>query len=180
MRTFISIDLPREAIAEIERIQMIIKKKNIFTGKFTEPENLHITLKFLGEISDETLEKVKKALKEIKFPEFEAKLGDAGIFSESFIRIIWVKLNGKGNFDLQKQIDEKLKDIFPVESRFMSHITIARVKKVPDKPGFLKYLESIKPKEIKFLVNEFSLKKSELKSEGPVYSDIEVYPARNS
>ena len=175
MRVFISIDLPREVINEIVRIQEAIRKKNIFTGRFTEPENLHITLKFLGEIPEETLKKVKEAMKEIKFSEFEAKLGKAGIFSESFVRIIWIKLNGKGNFDLQKQIDEKLKDIFLPEARFMSHVTIARVKKVHDKPSFLKYLESIKPKEIEFQVKEFSLKKSELKPEGPVYSDIENY-----
>lgn len=50
-RTFICIDFPTEVIKEAARIQALIDKQN-FTGKLTEPENLHITLKFLGEIDD--------------------------------------------------------------------------------------------------------------------------------
>jgi 2'-5' RNA ligase len=50
IRSFIAIELPREAINYIKQLQGLIKKQNLFTGKFTEPENLHLTLKFLGEI----------------------------------------------------------------------------------------------------------------------------------
>ena len=53
MRCFIGIDLPVEATKEIERLQRIIKPH--FVGKATSSENLHLTLKFLGEIEDNTL-----------------------------------------------------------------------------------------------------------------------------
>ena len=176
MRTFISLDLPKEIIEEIVKIQKLIKKQSLFTGKFIESENLHLTLKFLGEIDEEKVEEVKKRLKSIKIEkEIFAELGEAGVFSKSFVKIIWIKLNGKGIFELQKQIDDKLKDLFPVEERFMSHITIVRVKHTGDKKGLLDYLKSVKPKGIKFLVKEFSFKKSELKPEGPVYESIEDY-----
>ena len=92
-RCFIAIDLPREAIAVIKYFQEIIKKKNLFTGKFTEPENLHLTLKFLGEIDDDKIEEIKKRLGEIKFNNFEASLGEIGVFSKRVVRIVWVKLN---------------------------------------------------------------------------------------
>ena len=59
MRTFIALDLPVEAVREIENIQNKLKKKVLFTGKFTERDNLHFTLKFFGEISDEKVEEVK-------------------------------------------------------------------------------------------------------------------------
>ncbi len=175
VRCFIALDLPREAINCIKDVQKLIEKQNIFTGKFTETENLHLTLKFLGEIDEDKIEEVKKKLREIKFNEFEAELGEVGIFSEKFIKIVWMKLNGKGVFDLQKQIDCKLEDLFKPEGRFMSHITITRVKNVSDRKKFLEYIKNIKVKKIKFKVEKFFLKKSELLAEGPVYEDLEEY-----
>ena len=61
MRCFIGIDLSFEATKEIERLQKIIKPH--FVGKTTSNKNLHLTLKFLGEIEDATLNEVKKKLK---------------------------------------------------------------------------------------------------------------------
>ena len=58
MRCFIGIDLSVEATKEIERLQIIIKPH--FVGKTTSSENLHLTLKFLGEIEDATLDEIKK------------------------------------------------------------------------------------------------------------------------
>lgn len=176
MRAFISIELPREIINEVKKIQELIKKQNIFTGKFTESENLHLTLKFLGEIEDDKIEKVKKRLEGIKLgKEIFVELGDVGIFSKSFVRIIWVKLVGKGVFQLQKEIDKSLSGLFEKEERFMSHITIARVKKVSDKKKLFGYLKSFKPRKVTFGVNKFYLKKSDLFLEGPVYTDIKEY-----
>ena len=179
MRTFIALDLPREAINEIKGIQKILKNKTLFTGKFTEPENLHLTLKFLGEVDEDKIKEIKKRLKEIKIEGFYIEVGDVGVFTKSFIKIIWIKLNGKGIFQLQKEIDERLEDLSEKEKRFMGHITIARVKHVSDKKSFLEYLKSVKPKKIKFYCNKFYLKKSELKSEGPVYTDLEEYTLFN-
>jgi RNA 2',3'-cyclic 3'-phosphodiesterase len=174
-RVFVAVDLPREAINEILRIQNIIKKKTLFTGKLTEGENLHLTLKFFGEITEEQINEIKIRLKDIKFNEFIARTGELGVFNPDFIKIIWIKLNGRGIFELQKEIDKKLSDLFLPENRFMSHITIARVKNVGDKKAFVGYLTSIKPKEIEFSVDKFFLKKSELAPLGPKYEDIETF-----
>ncbi|MDD5191818.1 MAG: RNA 2',3'-cyclic phosphodiesterase [Candidatus Nanoarchaeia archaeon] len=174
-RCFIAIDLSREAINSIKEIQKLLKKQSLFNGKFTEPENLHLTLKFLGEISDDKIKEVKKKLQEVSFEEFEAGLGEVGVFSKKFIKIIWIKLKGNGIFELQKQIDEKLMDLFPVEDRFMSHITISRVKTVGDKKALLDYVSKVKTENIKLKVDKFFLKKSELKPEGPVYEDLGAY-----
>jgi 2'-5' RNA ligase len=59
-----------------------MKKKNFFYGKFTEPENLHLTLKFLGEIQESKVHEIQKKLKEIKFKIFDASLGEIGFFSK--------------------------------------------------------------------------------------------------
>ncbi len=182
MRCFICIDLPREIINEAERIQHELKKKNIFIGKFVEGENLHLTLKFLGEINEEKVEEVKRRLKEIKFKSFMAYLGELGVFSSNFIRIVWMHILGKKVEELQGLIDESMKEIgFDKESqsksryssrqhgRFMSHLTIARVKAVKDKRLFLEELNKIKTQNLGWKVNEFYLMKSELKPEGAVY-----------
>lgn len=172
-RCFIALDLPREIINEIKGIQELIKKKTLITGRYTDTENLHLTLKFLGEIEDEKIKEIRKRLKEIKFNSFNAELGEVGVFSKKFIKIIWIKL--KGAEKLQKEIDNKLKGLFESENRFMSHITITRVKYVENRKELIEYLKSIKPKKNKFKVKVFFLKKSELLSEGSVYSDIEKY-----
>jgi len=176
-RAFIAIDFSEidEVLREIIRVQEEVSKVK-FKGKLTEPENLHLTLKFLGEIDEDKLEEVKKRLREIKFKEMELKLGSIGTFSiRGNPRIVWIKVEGEGIWELQKQIDDKLKDLFKPEERFMGHLTVARVKYVGEKKEFNERIKKIGVKEIKFKLGEFKLKKSELKPLGPVYTDIEKY-----
>ena len=170
MRIFIAIDLPEDVKEEIKKIQNILPD---FSGKKTELQNLHLTLKFLGEIEEDTLEKVKNKLKEIKFKKFKAKLSKIGVFNENFIKIIWVKLENCD--ELQKEIDKKLADLFKEEERFMSHVTIARVKSIRNKKKFLEELKKIKTKEVEFEVEEFKLKESRLRDQGSEYKDLEIY-----
>lgn len=173
-RCFISLDLPCEIVNEIRRIQKLIGKQVLFNGKFTEPENLHLTLKFLGEINDNKINEVKRGLREVRFSEFDAELGDVGVFSKQFVKIIWVELLGEV-FELQKRVDGVLEGLFNQEERFMSHITIARVKSVSDKKVLIEYLDGVKPSKIKFRVDRFFLRSSELLPEGPVYKVVERF-----
>jgi 2'-5' RNA ligase len=176
IRCFIAVDFPREITEEIKRIQKEIEKKNLFHGKFTEPENLHLTLKFLGEIDKEKTEKVKENLREIKIDKFRASLGDLGVFSTHFIKIIWIKILGSDILKLQKLVDDCVSESgFKPEERFMSHLTIARVKSLKNRKLFLQELNKVKPAKLKFDVDCFYLMKSELKPEGAEYSVIERY-----
>lgn len=174
-RCFIAIDFNDDVIKEIARVQELLGKK-VFHGKMTEPENLHLTLKFLGEIDGLKLEKVRESLREIKFKGFIGHLGEIGTFSyHGNPRIVWIKVNGKEVWDLQKLIDVSLKDLFGLEERFMSHLTVARIRYAEDKEGFNEYVGKIGVKRIKFPVKSFKLMKSELDEIGPRYSVIEEY-----
>jgi len=133
-----------------------------------------LTLKFLGEIDDEKIRKIKEKLKGISFPYFETEIDEMGIFSEKFIKIIWLKLGGDEIFELQKKIDEVLSGLFESEERFMSHITIARVKKC-DRKKLLDFVENFKIEKTRFAVDKFYLKESKLFPEGPKYSIIEEF-----
>ena len=178
-RAFIAIEFPDNVIKEIARLQQLIQKNQKFTGKLTELENLHLTLKFLGEIDKEKLEKVKSALSKIRFKEFNSYLEYAGTFSRfNSPKIVWLKIGGSGILKLQKQIDEALKEIFKPEERFMSHLTITRIKYVSDKKDFVEYVKHLSIQKINFNVKEFKLKSSELIPMGPVYTTIEEYPAK--
>lgn len=177
-RAFICIEFSDEAIKEIARVQEMLSKVK-FTGKLTEPENLHLTLKFLGEIDEDKLEKARKEIKKIDFSTMNLKLGKIGTFSiRGNPRIVWIKVEGKVLYELQKRIDDCLKGLFASEERFMGHLTIARIKYAKDKKGFLSHIESIHVKPVAFSVSKFSLKKSELKPIGPTYTDIEVIESK--
>jgi len=172
VRAFIAVEFPDEIVKEIARVQGVLETRK-FTGKLTELGNLHLTLKFFGEISETKVKEVKKRLSKIEFGEFEASLGEAGTFARrGNPRIVWIKVNGRGMFNLQKAIDEALDGLFDKEERFMSHLTIARVKYVKDGKDFIEYVRKISVKGLKFNVKEFKLKKSELREIGPDYETL--------
>ncbi len=170
LRTFISIDLPRRVQREIKKLQDDLPG---FEGKRTELENSHLTLKFLGEIGGEKVEEIKKKLLEIKFPKFETEIDEIGVFSPKFVKIVWVHL--RNCYGLQKVVDKALSGLFKEEERFMSHVTIARVRFLKNKNYFLGELKKVKIPKIKFKVDKFTLKKSTLTPEGPLYETLEEY-----
>lgn len=171
MRAFLAIEIPEE----INKLFRDIQKKFQRLGKikFTK-EPYHLTLKFLGEINEEQVEKIKELFKEIKFKPFELELTELGVFpNENNIRVIWVGVEGKVN-ELQQQIDSKLKLIFEKETRFHAHITLGRVRFIEDKNKIKEILKTKIP-NLKFEVKEFKLIKSELTPEGPKYEDIKIF-----
>ncbi|MGV8169086.1 MAG: RNA 2',3'-cyclic phosphodiesterase [Candidatus Nanoarchaeia archaeon] len=177
-RCFVAIDLPEEIKTYSLKIQEEMKKQNFVDAKYTDKENIHLTLKFLGEITASEQKNVSEKLKKLRFETFSVELGEAGVFSDQEIRIIWLSLKGKGLHELQKKIDDALNEKYPSEFRFMAHITIARVKNVRKKQELLDYLKKLKVPQIKTEITEFSLKSSELASSGPVYNDIERFSAK--
>jgi 2'-5' RNA ligase len=175
-RAFIAVDFPDEVVKEIGRIQGILGKKQ-FTGKMTELENLHLTLKFLGEVDEERLNLVREELRKIKLGRFEARFGGAGTFNHrGKPSIVWIKVGGKGIFELQTAVDGALEKAgFKKEKRFMSHLTAARVKYVKDRKEFVEYVRNLKMKDLRWEVRSFKLMKSELRPMGPIYTVVEEF-----
>ncbi|MCP3682514.1 MAG: RNA 2',3'-cyclic phosphodiesterase [bacterium] len=161
MRTFIAIDLPQDVKDELKKAQETLSDVRLV-------KNFHLTLKFLGEITPEKVECVKNVLTKIEFKSFKVSLSNIGVFPNmKKPRVIWVGLKPENELiQLQKQIDEALKDEFEKDS-FSPHLTLARVK-------FNKGEFSLNAKitEIPFEISEFKLKKSTLTREGPIYEDL--------
>jgi 2'-5' RNA ligase len=170
MRSFISIDIPENIKEEIVNMQNSLPD---FVGKKTEPENLHLTLKFLGEVDDGTISEIEAKLSRIKFERFETELETAGFFDNPERGIVWIHLTDCE--ELQKEIDKSLEGLFEKEKRFMGHLTIARVKKIKDKKKFLDELSKIKIRKVHFNVDKFYLMRSKLSKNGPVYSVLKEF-----
>ncbi|MFW6283055.1 MAG: RNA 2',3'-cyclic phosphodiesterase [Minisyncoccales bacterium] len=102
IRCFISINIPEDIADKVKDIQ---DKLPEFNGKKTEKGNLHLTLKFLGEISREEVDKIREILRSIEFSKFDLEADELGVFSPRFIKIIWLHLLGAE--ELQKKIDKE-------------------------------------------------------------------------
>jgi 2'-5' RNA ligase len=170
MRAFIAIKLPPKILMEIKSIQ---ENLPFFSGKKTELKNLHLTLKFFGEISSEKIEEIKFKLRKIKFNKFESEIKDIGFFDNPERGIVWLGITDCEN--IQKQIDNSLEGLYEKENRFMGHLTIARTRKISDKKKFTEDLKKIKISKMFFVVEKFYLMESNLKKEGPEYNIIEEY-----
>lgn len=169
---FISIELPEGIRNEVLKIQKELDMLGLLKGKFTEIENLHLTLKFLGELSDVEVRAVKERLKEIEFEPFDLDLTELGVFSEKFVRIVWLGASGEEIFGLQRRIDDAMEDLFARENRFMGHLTIARPKRVEQRKMFLEELAKIKVPKLKFRVDKIHLRESKLYPEGAEYRNL--------
>jgi len=178
MRCFIAIDLPADVKKEISKVQNEILKISDVKMKIVETENLHLTLRFLGEMDDSQVNQIKEVLKGLKFKKFEGTLNQIGIFpTPSFIRVIWIGLEPSTLIkEIHSKIDEELSKLkIKKEKQFESHITLSRVKFVKDKDALITELKGIKLPKISFKVEDFVLKKSTLTGQGPIYEDVEKF-----
>jgi len=182
MRTFIAIELPQEVKDKLAELQALLKKAGADV-KWIEPENIHLTLKFLGEIDENKSVKVTEAIEDIakKSKQLRMSLASLGAFPRiEFPRIIWVGID-KGDkeiTELAKVLEERIEKLgIPREERrFSSHITIGRVRNPLNKDKLAKVLKELdnyfSGKNIEFDVTKITLFKSTLGPGGPVYAAL--------
>ena len=131
--------------------------KNFSEGNFSEKENLHLTLVFIGET--ERTEEIESALSEIEFPTFSFKISGTGTFEK---KIFWAGTEENENLEnLQKEVFEKLKSLGlePEEREFVPHITLARKFKPGENFPFGETGKFLPEKAV--FANRISLMKSE-------------------
>ena len=176
MKYFIAIDLPIKVKAGIFHESKKLQRKNLFKGNSTKKENLHLTLKFLGPLTNKELNQIKEKLRKINFNKFFCKVGKIGFFySGNKIRIIWVDLLSNKINELQKEVEKATLEIPRDYKKFNSHITIVRVKSVESKQGLVEEVKKIDFKNLNFEVKEFVLMKSELTKQGIRYRILDKF-----
>jgi len=180
MRLFIALDLPEEIRKRIKDIIDGFDKEVADIG-FTDPDNIHITLKFLGELREDGVKQCVNHISEVvkHNQPYKLQVSGFGFFgTPNFIRILWLGISeGKSEtIKIMKDLNVKL-DYIKHEDYYPSpHLTIGRVRKVLDKEGLLNEinrLANVKIGEVD--VNNINLKKSVLSIDGPIYTDIESF-----
>jgi 2'-5' RNA ligase len=177
LRLFIAIDFKKQE-SYFKELQKQLPGRD--TAKLNYVNAYHLTLKFLGDVVEDKVEKIKEKLAEIKFKQFKLHTTKLGCFpDENYVRVIWVGLKDDGHLmKLQKEIEEKLAEFqFTKDFEFLPHLTLARVKFVNNKKEFVDKIRSIKTKEAEVDVKDFRLIKSTLTKEGPLYEELAVFEA---
>ncbi len=179
MRTFVAVDIcNKDTLASIAKLQSDLQIKASPVGK----QNMHFTLLFLGEITEQMAEDVKKALSAIVFSPIQVSFTQLGAFpNPRFPRVIWIGVDKTAEVrltDLALQVEQKLAPLgFRGDKPFKAHITIFRVRtketNVSDK--IAKYSEPSLGTET---IAELKFKQSVLTSNGPTYSDLLVVKAQ--
>ncbi len=179
MRTFIAIELPQNIKTYLSRIQEQLKASGADI-KWVEPKNIHLTLKFLGEIDQNKLDKVIKILEDIAKEKnsFHMRIVSVGAFPRiNSPRVIWVGIDKGDNEakEIAKELEEKIAKIgIPKENRpFSSHITIGRTRSSLNLKNLVEGLNilasgSLK-EDLEFGVTKITLYKSTLTPKGPIY-----------
>jgi len=184
MRSFISMDITsKEVLDKIKTFQTYLKN-TACPMKVVERENLHLTLKFLGEIGESSYKRIVESLGPSlsEFSSFEVNLKGTGFFpSISDLRVIWVGMNAPEIVYIQKEIDDTLKSMgFKEDRKFVPHLTVSRVKSSLNKKPLLNVLDEYKNFEFgSDMVKKINFKKSTLTPEGPIYETLKEFELKS-
>ncbi len=185
-RTFIAIDIPicRETK---EIIQTFSNRLEINKIKWLKEDNLHLTLKFLGDTDETLIESIGAKLMELanQSASFSLTVKNTGIFkSMANPTIIWIGIEESEPLSrLKSLIDTELIEFgYPTEQRkFTPHLTIGRIKSLKDKKTLQQLIQEFQHKVfLHFQVAEIIFYESILSYNGPQYIKLGNYPLKNS
>jgi 2'-5' RNA ligase len=175
MRLFIAIDIPEDLKEKLSRIVTRLKKCDL-DAKWVNTSNIHMTLKFLGEASEEQLDKIKNIINTTagNFSKLELNVGGFGFFpNETSPRVFFISTDNEEILrNISVQLEDKLEVLgFAKDGRFKSHLTFARFRSKKNIDCLKNEIKDMAI-EAKFEVSEIVLFKSQLKPTGPVYEKI--------
>ncbi len=178
VRAFIAID-----IDEATRHQLVNAQQQLIeTGaqlRLVEPQNIHVTIKFLGEVPEDKIpaiaDAIRAAVKNIE--PFDIHVRGIGVFpSLKYIRVVWAGVaEGRDHvIAIEQNLDRELEPLgFRPERDFVPHLTIARVKTARHKEKLATLIEGMINAEFGVThARAIELKQSKLTPKGPIYSTL--------
>jgi len=184
MRCFIAIDMDEESRISLARLQkQIADEAGLKKGvKWVNTKIMHLTLKFLGEITDAQSVEVCRLVKQAadKNKAFDLNIEAVGSFGGKSARVLWVGANDENDrlLALQKDIEKKLASVgWPEDSRqFQGHLTLCRIKNAKAGRKLAEVAQKFKNVKIgSVLIDSVTVYQSQLKSDGPVYTKLGNY-----
>lgn len=183
MRLFVSVDLPDALADGVAAVQAELRDASGLN--VTDPEQAHLTVKFLGDTDPGRLEALENAIAAAvdgaAVAPFEATVGGLGAFpSEEYIRVVWLGFESGGEelTRLHEVIEERTVALgFDPEDRdFTPHVTVARMQHAGGKELVQQVLREQSPTVGSWTVEEVRLTESELGPDGPEYSTVARFP----
>jgi 2'-5' RNA ligase len=178
LRVFVAVDVEDHLL-----VSRVARVADTLAGigvplKIVEPYNLHITLRFIGEVRRGVVEEIARALKEVKFKAFNMTLKGLGAFPNTLNpRVVWIGVSEgyKELSSLRVEVERIVRRAgIPAErEEFTPHLTLARVKGTRNIASLVRILNDMKDYEFgSMVVDRIRLKKSTLTKQGPVYETL--------
>ena len=185
IRSFIAIELPGELKLELTQLEAQLKTEKQPGVKWTNPDSIHLTLKFLGNIAADRIGEITGAIEAAArgITPFRLKAKELGIFpSLRRVQVAWVGISGEVDklSRLQKRLESNLASLgFIPESRpFTAHLTLARLSdRIPsdERQRFGQLITNTRfESNHNIEVDAISLMKSQLTRAGAIYSRISL------
>jgi 2'-5' RNA ligase len=183
VRAFIAIDLSPEIHKRLDQVASELKERlEGVPVRWVPVENVHLTLKFLGDVSLTNLEILKKILRSEagNHLPFEISIGQLGAFpSKRRPRVIWVGVEAPQELmDLQRAIESETTRLGYARDRreFSPHLTLGRISRNANSADLRQIGEVLRTYEVGFLgatrVKEVHLFRSDLQPGGAVYTSL--------
>ena len=183
VRSFIAIELPDRVKRGLRELQAQLKAGSQAPIKWVDPANIHLTLKFLGNVAADRLDEITTAMTQAVqgTPSFSLEIKELGVFpNPRRVQIVWVGLSGEVEklARLQQRIESELEKLgfAPENRRFTPHLTLARLRDRATPEERQKLGQLIAETEFdavpSFTADSVKLMKSQLTREGPIYSQI--------
>ena len=184
IRSFIAIELSDELKLKLGQLEDSLKTAGIYGVRWVNPESIHLTLKFLGNIDADRIGEIASVMEESfrGTPPFLLIAEGLGAFPNlRRVQVVWVGLSGDTDVlkDLQQELESNLEGLgFPAEKRaFTPHLTLARVNNrasPDDRQKLGKLISETDFTSVTLEVDSVNLMKSQLTRQGAIYSRISV------
>ncbi|MBN6188340.1 RNA 2',3'-cyclic phosphodiesterase [Aneurinibacillus sp. BA2021] len=180
MRLFTAIQIQEDAVQELLQLQLAVKQQFV-SRKWQPADRMHLTLHFLGELSEQQADTVKQELSRAAAAcqPFELCLAGIGAFpSLHKPRVLWAGIkNEDGRLsDFQQALADRLRQegLYNEDRRYSPHVTIAREVSLKEAESGQSSLPAVQP--IRWMVHEVTLFRSTLTGKGPLYEVVDTYP----
>jgi RNA 2',3'-cyclic 3'-phosphodiesterase len=178
MRLFVALNLPKEVKDNLFELKGKIPGK-LAKINWISKKNLHVTLKFIGEVNEGEKNLIVEKLKNVKFKPLKLSLSKLGFFlfngKPKVIRFNFK--DRKSIAELQQRIDGELLDVTSRDQKFVPHLTLGRIKNIKKEKEFFSKVDEFKFFKDEFIVNSFCLVQSKLTKDGPKYYVVEEFKA---
>ncbi len=172
MRLFIAIPLESAIKDHLIELQEHIGSSDAKIA-WVSKKNLHITLKFLGEVKD--AKKIQEALKKVKAKKITAQLTNFGTFPKQEPRVLYIAVEPEEKLrKLAQAVDAETIQI-QEDKPFVAHITMGRIKQIKFPKDFKSKQETLQVRSLQFVIDKFQLVTSKVTSAGSEYKVVEEY-----